>query len=390
MKCLVFLLLLGLVVTTSSRIHDPSEVRLRNVIEKSIGQTNRYFSPNGRFLAYSHKRSAKRSFQPSLQTSEHAVINPRLRFCFQIYLLDLEEPTKRPQLLSNRFGTYESAVFLQNSVDLVAVSDVHSFGELNNKIWKETCFLLGNSTSKTRNFDFHQLSVGRDKVPYRLTWNLPEESSVEVAAVKDQLVFIQIDGTGKRSLCKMRANATEKGNVSIHSDSRLIVVVARCVRLRCYALVFLGWLGNCGLRSSGTVSLHFEQPEVSVFSESKNQLFTLSLSSPKPRVLPIHNLNVSSPSFHSKENVKVLFTGIFNQSRNVFVFNRETETVKQITFLGNNSVGILSPDGKKFVWSSSRNSTLNGQSNLFIADFIEYPPSEQTMWQKILNSLVTY
>ncbi|KAI6178037.1 WD40-like Beta Propeller Repeat [Aphelenchoides besseyi] len=307
-------------------------------------------NPNGRFLAYSHNDLPNEASN---------------QVCKQIYLLDLEEPTKRPQLLSNRFGTYESAVFLQNSVDLVAVSDVHSFGELNNKIWKETCFLLGNSTaSKTRNFDFHQLSVGRDKVPYRLTWNLPEESSVEVAAVKDQLVFIQIDGTGKRSLCKMRANATEKGNLldvfdfvatpSFSSDGSEIVVYARL------------------------------EPE------SKNQLFTLSLSSPKPRVLPIHNLNVSSPSFHSKENVKVLFTGIFNQSRNVFVFNRETETVKQITFLGNNSVGILSPDGKKFVWSSSRNSTLNGQSNLFIADFIEYPPSEQTMWQKILNSLVTY
>ncbi|KAI6219884.1 WD40-like Beta Propeller Repeat [Aphelenchoides besseyi] len=342
MKWLVFWLVFT--ATAGSRIHDPSEVRLKNVRQLTFGGVNGnvVFSPDGRFLVYSHKDLPDEASN---------------QLCKQIYLLDLEDPTKRPQLLSNRFGTYESAVFLRNNVDLVVVSDVHNYGELNNKIWKETY------ASKTRNFDFHQLSVGRDKVPYRLTWNLPEESSVEVAAVNDQLVFVQVDGSGRRSLYRMMANATEKGKL----------------------IDLFDFVATPSFSSDGSEIVVYGRLE----ADSKNQLFTLTLNNPEPQELPIHNLNVSSPSFHSKENVKVLFTGTSNQTANVFVFNRETETVKQVTFLGNNSVGILSPDATKFVWSSSRNSTLDGQSNLFIADFIEYPPSEQTTLQKILNSLVS-
>lgn len=61
----------------------------------------------------------------------------------------------------------------------------------------------------------------------------------------------------------------------------------------------------------------------------------------------------------------------------LYLINLDGTGLEQVTFLPPfNAFPMFSPDGKRIVWASNRNAKARGETNLFVADWVENPPSD--------------
>ena len=82
-----------------------------------------------------------------------------------------------------------------------------------------------------------------------------------------------------------------------------------------------------------------------------------------------------APYFHPNGK-QIIFASNMKDPRSgnfdLYLINRDGTGLQQITFDQNfDGFPMFSPDGKKIVWESNRNSRIRGETNVFIADWVE-------------------
>ncbi|MDH4347960.1 MAG: hypothetical protein OEW17_04075, partial [Gemmatimonadota bacterium] len=73
---------------------------------------------------------------------------------------------------------------------------------------------------------------------------------------------------------------------------------------------------------------------------------------------------------------KIIFSSNFEQPRSgnfdLYLINPDGTGLEKITTHGDfDSFPMFSPDGRKLVWASNRNKKVEGETNIFIADWVE-------------------
>ncbi|OYT74942.1 MAG: hypothetical protein CFK49_05810 [Armatimonadetes bacterium JP3_11] len=80
--------------------------------------------------------------------------------------------------------------------------------------------------------------------------------------------------------------------------------------------------------------------------------------------------------FMHPSNRKIIFSSNHHDPRgrefDLFLINRDGTGVEQITYTGDfDGFPMFSRDGKKLVWASNRTAKARGETNIYIADWVE-------------------
>ncbi|KAI6208712.1 hypothetical protein M3Y96_00144000 [Aphelenchoides besseyi] len=343
--------------------HD-EEKHFQNIRQLTFGgiHSNPVFSSDGRYLLFG---------------AQDVVGKHRYgHLCKQLYYLDLEQPSQHPQLVSNKYGTYASAVFFPSGHSIAAASNVHNFEPVDLKSYDQTCSNPNNlplfSSTVGENYDIYHMDMGKSYRPYRLTWNYPHISSVEMSMSRNgTIAYVEIDTNGNRKLLLMSGNGTAK---RIPVAEEFDHIATPSFSLDGTQLAFYGHNG-----SSKNV--------VSPFGIHVVQMQNLS------EITLVNSKRLSAiktPTFH--RNGQKIFVSASTVKQNeteqdIFLLDIFRVAPEQITFLGNNTFPLLSPNGTHFVWISSRNASAT-ESNIFIANWIENPKLKSRKWYNDLLYMI--
>jgi Tol biopolymer transport system component len=108
---------------------------------------------------------------------------------------------------------------------------------------------------------------------------------------------------------------------------------------------------------------------------AKMELFTMRADGTEQRQITNNGAANFAPYFLPNGR-QIIFASNMNDPRggnfDLFLINRDGTGLQQITFDQNfDGFPMFSPDGKKIVWESNRNSRIRGETNVFIADWVE-------------------
>ena len=108
---------------------------------------------------------------------------------------------------------------------------------------------------------------------------------------------------------------------------------------------------------------------------AKMELFTMRADGTEQRQITNNGAANFAPYF-LPNGKQIIFASNMNDPRggnfDLFLINRDGTGLQQITFDQNfDGFPMFSPDGKKIVWESNRNSRIRGETNVFIADWVE-------------------
>src|SRR5439155_1645750 len=76
----------------------------------------------------------------------------------------------------------------------------------------------------------------------------------------------------------------------------------------------------------------------------------------------------------SPDGKTIVFTSLRDGDLDIYTMDVDGKHVKRLTHtLGYDGGPFFSPDGRKLVWASNRNGQVQGETNIFIADWVEHP-----------------
>ncbi|KAI6185146.1 Dipeptidyl-peptidase 5 [Aphelenchoides fujianensis] len=353
MKPLVFLLLLLLFIPASGHIQSGLEVHLRNVRQLTFGgvHSSPTISDDGRFLVF------------AARDSPHAAAHYGHE-CKQLYALELERANATPRLVSNRFGTFESAAFLPAGHSLVVASNLRNFEPLERRTPAETCGGWAADGVEERadgNFDLFELPLERAHRPVPLTRNARPLSALQVAAsARRQVAFVGAEAAGRRLWLLNATSTLERTPVAEQFEA----------------------VSSPAFSPDGEKLAFYGEPtDVAGNSTEKNGgIFVVSLGNTAHvrRATPA-GVQVADVCFHS--NGQRLFV---SDRRNLFLVDVGWQSMEQITFMGSNSAPLMSPDGRLLVWTSTRNSE-DVEANLFVAEWVEVAQTRHQWFKDLIN-----
>ncbi|MFC2075323.1 TolB family protein [Bdellovibrionota bacterium] len=108
---------------------------------------------------------------------------------------------------------------------------------------------------------------------------------------------------------------------------------------------------------------------------SKVNLFVMNADGSDKRQITNNSVANFAPFFHPSGEKIIFASNLHNpQGRNydLFMINIDGTGLERITYEETfDSFPMFSPDGKKLVWASNRNGSRPGETNIFIADWVE-------------------
>ncbi|KAI6225257.1 hypothetical protein M3Y99_01362400 [Aphelenchoides fujianensis] len=327
-------------------IRDEREVWLQDVRQLTFGgvHSSPTISDDGRFLVF------------AARDSPHAAAHYGHE-CKQLYALELERANATPRLVSNRFGTFESAAFLPAGHSLVVASNLRNFEPLERRTPAETCggwAADGVEERAAGNFDLFELPLERAHRPVPLTRNRRPLSALQVAAsARRQVAFVGAEAAGRRLWL---LNATETPPELDAADRR-----RRCE--------------HRGEQESGRpISLH------------DHELCIADLRQPEREFGRVLHSTVAyaQPAFHA-DGRRLFASGRPHRpplAAQIFLVDPNSQSTEQITFAGENFTPVMSRDGRWFVWTSTRNSAAHSV-DLFVARF-----EQKSALKKFLNGMM--
>jgi len=112
-----------------------------------------------------------------------------------------------------------------------------------------------------------------------------------------------------------------------------------------------------------------------IIRAGKVEIFMMKLDAGKPIQLTNNGATNFSPSFYPDGN-KIIFSSNMSQAdgRNydLYTINIKTRKLERITYYsGFDGFPIFSTDGKKLLFTSSRNFRYKAETNIFTADWVE-------------------
>lgn len=108
---------------------------------------------------------------------------------------------------------------------------------------------------------------------------------------------------------------------------------------------------------------------------SKLEIYIMSLKDREPIKLTDNGAANFCPYFHP-DGQRIIFASNVNDPKgrnfDIYLMNIETKEIEQITYNDTfDAFPMFSHDGKKLVFASNRNGTVEGETNIFIADWVD-------------------
>ena len=322
---------------------DPQEVHLSNVRQLTFGGQNAeaYFSFDGTHLLYQS--------------------TPREGGCDQIYSLELA--TGDSELMSTGDGRTTCSYYYPTG-ERVLYSSTHHFGAA---CPADPDMSQGYVWALFPTYDiFVSDADGGNLQQLTKTWGYDAEATF--SPLGDRVVFTSMRN-GDLDLYTMNADGSDVRQITDR----------------------LGYDGGAFFSPDGTkIVWRAHYPESQQDIDDYKSLIAQGLIRPSTLELFIadadggnvvqvtHNEAANFGPFWHPSGEKVVFSSNLGDPRgrefDLWMVNTDGTGLEQVTFTGDfDGFPVFSPDGTQLVWGSNRHNELDGETNVFIADWVENP-----------------